>query len=261
MTQYLSSETRDGVTSVTLNRPQVHNAFDAQLIQELTDEANRLSKDNHTRVVVLRSEGKSFCAGADLNWMKSMADYSIEENIADSQILAGVFEAWDNLPKPVVGRIQGAALGGGTGLTAVCDIAVAAEPAVFGFTEVRLGLLPAVISPFVLAKIGVGAARELFLTGERFSAQIALKIGLVNRVVAPDALDSAVDACVEKLLKGGPAAHGRIKQLLRDLAESNPGEVRKTTTRAIAEARASSEGVEGMEAFLSRRKPSWMKEV
>lgn len=253
---------RDGpVATVTLNRPDIHNAFDDALVERLHEAARDLAGDAGVRVVVLAGRGKSFCAGADLSWMQRMADYSEAENVADSTAMARMFEAWHRLPKPVVGRIHGAALGGGVGLVSVCDIAVASTKAVFGFTEIRLGILPAVISPFALAKIGPGAARALFLTGERFGAERALALGLVQRTAAPDDLDEAVATTVQDLLAGGPRAQARIKELLGAVAGRAPEDVRDLTAGTIAAARAGAEGQEGIRSFLERRRAAWREDA
>jgi methylglutaconyl-CoA hydratase len=256
----LRIDRRGPVARVVLNRPAVHNAFDDVLVRSLTAAARDLGADPGVRVVVLAGEGKSFCAGADLNWMKRMVDYGPEENRRDSEALARMFEALDALPRPVVGRIHGAAIGGGTGLVAVCDVAVASSEAVFGFSEVRLGILPAVISPFVLAKIGAAAARELFLTGDRFDAARAREIGLVQRVTDPEALDAGVERIVTSLLHGGPEAQARIKRLIPEVAGRSPADARAVTAEAIAGARAGAEGQEGMRAFLERRPPRWRED-
>jgi methylglutaconyl-CoA hydratase len=253
----LLRERNGPVATVTLNRPRIHNAFDDALVDLLARTAHDLSREEDVRVVVLAGRGKSFCAGADLNWMKRMVDYSDEENIADSTAMARMFEAWDRLPKPVVGRIHGAALGGALGLVSVCDVAVASTEAVFGFTEIRLGILPAVISPFVIARIGPGAARALFLTGERFSAERALALGLVQGVVSSADLDREVDAVVQALLAGGPGAQARIKDLIPRVAGRSPEEVRTLTAQTIAGARSGAEGQEGIRAFLERRRAAW----
>lgn len=245
---------------VVLNRPEVRNAFDEALIAELHQTARDLAANERVRVVELSGEGKVFSAGADLNWMQRMAGYGQEENLRDATETAAMFEAWDTLPKPVVGRIHGAAIGGGTGLVAVCDLAVASSATVFAFSEVRLGLLPAVISPFVRNRIGA-AARGLFLTGERFSALRALDIGLVDRVVAPEELEAEVDAAVEAILAGGPEAQAAVKRLLRETAGFSPEEAGPATARAIAEARARAEGREGMRAFLEKRRASWREDA
>jgi methylglutaconyl-CoA hydratase len=189
--------------------------------------------------------------------MRRRAEAGEKENRADALAMAEMFGAWNRLPRPVVGRIQGAALGGGVGLVCVTDIAVAARGAVFGFTEIRLGILPAVISPFATARIGHAAARELFLTGERFSAERAKEIGLVQRVVAAEELDAEIDRVVDALLAGGPLAQARVKRLLREIAGKHPEEVREETAHAIAQARGGAEGQEGIQAFLEKREPSW----
>jgi len=256
----LKLERRGPVARVVLNRPDLHNAFDDGLVRDLAGAAGDLAADSEVRVVLLAGEGKSFCAGADLNWMKRMVDYGRDENVRDSVALAEMFEAWDALPRPVVGRIHGAAIGGGTGLVAVCDVAVASTEAVFGFSEVRLGILPAVISPFVLARIGPAAARDLFLTGDRFDARRAREIGLVQRVADPGALDAEVERVVTSLLQGGPQAQARIKRLVGEVAGRAPADVRALTAGTIADARAGAEGQEGMRAFLERRAASWRED-
>lgn len=256
----LRIERRGPVAWVILDRPAVHNAFDEVLISELSRAATELGADAEARVVVLASEGPSFSAGADLNWMKRMVGASFDENRADAEKMARMFEALYRLPKPLVGRIHGAALGGGVGLTAVCDIAVAAQEAVFGLTEIRLGILPSVISPFVLAKIGSGAARELFLTGERFSAERAREIGLVRRVVPRDGLEAEVNKVIDNLLAGGPEAQARAKRLLPQVEGLTPEEAREITTRNIAEARVGAEAQEGMNAFLQKRRATWRRD-
>ncbi len=257
---HLKIDLDGAVARVTLARPEVRNAFDDDLVRSLTEAATALGADDRVRAVVLAGEGKVFCAGADLRWMQRMVDYGEAENRADSEALARMFEAWDDLPRPVVGRIQGAAIGGGTGLVAVCDVAVAAGDAVFAFSEVRLGILPAVISPFVMRKIGPGAARDLFLTGDRFDAVRAREIGLVQRTVPAADLDAEVDAVVASLAAGGPAAQTRIKRLVSEIAGHPPSRSRELTAAAIAAARVSPEGQEGMRAFLERRSPAWKKE-
>lgn len=247
------------VARVALNRPEVRNAFDDHLIDLLTRTAKELGADPSVRVVVLSGEGASFCAGADLNWMKRMAGYGLEENRRDAAALGAMFEAWNLLPKPVVGRVHGAALGGGTGLAAVCDLVVAAEATLFGTTEVRLGLVPAVISPYVVSKIGQSNARAWFLTGARYDAREALRCGLVHRVVPADLLDRAVDEAVASCLEGGPEAQAESKVLARTAASLPPDEARSVTVESIARRRVSPEGQEGMRAFLERRAPQWGK--
>jgi methylglutaconyl-CoA hydratase len=256
-TNHLIVDASGPVARVTLNRPGIHNAFDDALVASLAETAAALGGDDAVRVVVLAGAGTSFCAGADLNWMRRVVGYSARENARDSREMALMFEAWNALPKPVIGRIHGAALGGGVGLVSVCDIAIASTDALFGLTEVRLGILPAVISPFVLAKIGPAAARELFLTGERIGAERARRIGLVQRVVAPADLDADVQATVTRLLAGGPRALAEAKRIVAEVSGLRPEQARETTTAAIARARTGPEGQEGMRAFLERRPPSW----
>lgn len=249
---------RDGpVAHVTLNRPEVRNAFNEALIAELMAWTRDVARDRELRVAVIAGYGKVFCAGADLTWMSRMVDYTREENVRDAHALAAMLEALDRLPVPLVGRVHGAALGGGVGLAAICDIVVAAEDAVFGFTEVKLGILPAVIAPYALAKIGRSAARELFLTGARFTAARAQEIGLVHAVVPPDELDAAVDRHVKELLTSGPSAARAAKALIADIAGRAPRDAAAVTTEAIATHRTSPEGQEGMRAFLEKRKPGW----
>jgi methylglutaconyl-CoA hydratase len=245
------------VARLTLDRPEVRNAFDGAMVRELHDAVAAASAREEVRVVVLAGSGPAFCAGADLEWMKTVAGFTREENLADARALFELFEAIDRSPKAVVARVQGAALGGGAGLVAVADIAVAEEAAQFGFTEVRLGLVPAVISPFVVRKIGVSAARELFLTGERFPASRAAAIGLVHRVVRPDELDAAVEERVGELLKAAPGAVAAAKSLVRGVAGRPVEGVRDVVCRRIAERRASDEGREGLAAFLEKRPPAW----
>ncbi len=238
---------RDGpVQRITLARPERRNAFDAALIAELTE---AFGEAGDARAVVLAGDGESFCAGADVEWQRSSIGLSYEENVEDALRLYRMLEAVDGCPAPVVARIQGYALGGGSGLAACADIAISATDAVFGFTEVRLGIIPAVISPFVLAKIGAGAARRYFLTGERFGPEVALRIGLVHEVAAD--LDGAVEKAVSALLAGGPEAVRAAKRLVR---ERPPG---SETPRIAAERRTSIEGQEGLRAFLEKRTAAW----
>jgi len=249
---------RDGpVERVTLNRPDVRNAFDDEMIRELTWWADSVAKDPAVRVVVLSGAGPVYSAGADLRWMARMATYSREQNVQDATDVARLFLTIDRLPLPVVSRVHGAALGGGVGLCAVSDIAVAADDTVFGLTEVKLGLIPAVISPFVLAKMGCSAARELFLTGARFSAARAKEIGLVHAVVPSHELDNTVATYVGEILGGGPEAIAAAKALIPDVAARSIADAQPLTAQAIAARRVSSEGQEGLRAFLEKRKPSW----
>ncbi len=260
----ISVEQTGPVVRVTLNRPDVRNAFNEEVIAELTAWAENVTRNapstgsgQSPRVAVLAGAGRTFCAGADLTWMSRMVEYGFGENVRDATAMAAMFNALDCLPIPLVGRVQGAALGGGSGLAAVCDIVVAAEDASFGFTEAKLGILPAVISPFVVQKIGVSAARELFLTGARFSATRAKEIGLVHAVVPEAALDAAVDGYVAELLSSAPEAITGAKRLIAAVAGRVPGDVAGLTAETIARHRASAEGQEGMRAFLEKRKARW----
>jgi methylglutaconyl-CoA hydratase len=258
--QYLTIGQASGVERVTLNRPDVRNAFNEHVIAELTDWASRIAAlpiERRPRVVVLGGAGATFCAGADVTWMAKMVAYTEEENVRDATAMSAMFQALDTLPVPLVGRIHGAALGGGAGLAAICDIVVAEEQAVFGFTETKLGILPAVISPFALAKIGRSAARELFLTGARFSAARAREIGLVHAVVPAPELDGTVRKYVDELLTAGPEAVAAAKALVPQVAALRPEEATGITARAIAARRVSPEGQEGLRAFLEKRKPGW----
>jgi methylglutaconyl-CoA hydratase len=252
---------RDGaVEYVTLNRPDVRNAFNEHMIAELTawaDAAGAAAEQHEIRVAVLAGAGKTFSAGADVAWMSQTVVYSEEENIRDATAMSRMFAALNALPMAVIGRIQGAALGGGAGLAAICDVVVAADDALFGFTEVKLGILPAVISPFALAKIGRSAARELFLTGARFSAARAKDVGLVHAVVPAADLDSAIARYVAEILSAGPEAVAAAKALIPAVWGRSVDEATSITARAIASRRVSPEGQEGLRAFLDKRKPRW----
>ena len=256
--EHLEIRIEGPVVRVVMKRPDVHNAFNALLITELSEAFSMIEAAGALRVAVLQGQGRSFCAGADLAWMRSMAEYDDAENVRDARELAGLFRRIDGCRVPVIGRIQGAAIGGGAGLVACCDIPIAAERAKFAFSEVRLGIAPAVISPFVMAKIGRGVARELFVTGSRIDAHRALRIGLVNHVVADEsALDAAVDECIDAILQGAPGAVSACKQLARTVGQMQPKEAFESTARLIAQLRAAPEGQEGMAAFLERRRPAW----
>jgi methylglutaconyl-CoA hydratase len=250
----------DGPTlRIALNRPEVRNAFDEEVIEALSNCAASAAENSAVRVIVLSGTGQAFCAGADLAWMAKAVAYSQVENLSDAEDFARMLERLDTLPVPLVGRVHGAALGGGVGLAAVCDIVVSADTASFGLTEVKLGILPAVISPYVLRKIGVSAARELFLTGGRFDAWRARELGLVHDVVPDSQLDEAVERRVAELLTSGPSAVAAAKKLIRDVAGESPKDVIGLTTGRIAEHRVSAEGQEGMRAFLEKRKPDWCR--
>ncbi len=245
------------VARIWLNRPQARNAFDGLMVTELRRTLFDLRSADAVRLIVLGGRGPSFCAGADLEWMKAMAAFSREDNLREAQALADLFFTVYESPKPVVARIHGAALGGGAGLVAACDIPIAALGTQFGFTEVRLGIIPAVISPYVLGKIGESAARELFLTGERFEAVKAQEIGLIRAAVPEDDLDAVVENRVQELLQAGPRAVAEAKALIREVAYRRVEDVQRYTVERIAELRISSEGQEGMRAFLDKRKPNW----
>jgi len=251
---FLATRRAGAVEYLTLNRPEVRNAFNEDVIAELTAWAAQTHADRSVRVVVIAGSGPTFSAGADVQWMAKTVAYTHEENLRDAAAASAMFAAIDALPQPVVGRVHGAALGGGAGLAAVCDIVVAEESAVFGFTEVKLGILPAVISPFSLAKIGRSAARELFLTGARFPAARAREIGLVHAVVPAAQLDATVDAYVRELLTAAPEAVAAAKALIREVWARPLEEARPLTAAAIATRRVSAEGQEGLRAFLEKRK-------
>jgi methylglutaconyl-CoA hydratase len=247
-----------GVATLWLNRPELHNAFDDALIAALTAELGRLASDASVRILVLGGRGKSFSAGADLNWMKRMAGYSEAENRRDADALANLMRVLDSFPKPTLARVHGAAYGGGVGLVACCDIAFASEAAVFCLSEAKLGLIPAVISPYVVAAMGARAARRHFLTAETFDAPTARRLGLLHEVVAADALDAAIEAILVPLLAAGPAAQGECKSLIARVARGpiDAAMVDDTAAR-IARIRVSPEGREGIAAFLGKRKPGW----
>ncbi len=248
------------VAHIALNRPQVHNAFDDALIAELTAALVSIDGDANVRVVVLTGNGASFSAGADLNWMRGMAKASEAENRADSERLATLMRTLNFLSKPTLARVNGAAFGGGVGLVACCDIAIAADAAKFALSEVKLGLVPAVISPYVIAAIGARAARKLFLSGEIFDAAEAARIGLVHQLAPPDQLDAAVERQLDLLAKGGPVAQREAKELALRIAGATPGlatQVDEKNAALIARLRVSPEGQEGLSAFLDKRSPNW----
>jgi methylglutaconyl-CoA hydratase len=247
-----------GVARVALSREGVHNAFDEGLIAELTTGLRALATDPAVRVVVLSGKGASFCAGADIDWMRRMAHYHYDQNLADAHVLAAMLATLANLAKPVIARVHGAAYGGGVGLVACCDIAVGTPRATFALSEVRLGLIPSTVGPYVVRAIGARAAHRYFLTGERFAADEALRLGLLHEVVAEDALDARVDAIVDALLRSGPAAQSAAKELLRAIARGPIDDALiADTARRIADVRASPEAREGLAAFLDKRTPAW----
>lgn len=263
-TLLISTDAR-GVATVTLNRPEIHNAFDDRLIAELTSVLRRLDADGRVRVVVLTGAGKSFSAGADLNWMRRMALYSADENRRDAEALATLMRTLDRLAKPTIAMVQGAAIAGGCGLVACCDVALASERASFAISEVRLGLIPAVISPYVVAAIGARNARRYFLTAESFDARSAEQMGLVHGVYrvdwqqgGPSQLQTAVDQLCDVLIANGPAAMASAKSMIRDVAHAPVDDALVAmTAQRIAEIRVGAEGREGIASFLEKRKPRW----
>ncbi len=242
---------------VTLNRPEVHNAMNEQLMKELTNSFKDLSKDSSVRAIVLSGKGKSFCAGADLNWMKSMANFSKEENIKDSNLLLDLFETIFQCPKPVIGRINGHAFGGGIGLIAVCDITISVPGLKFAFSEASLGIIPSVISTFVAPRINSANMRRLFITAERFDSAIAHEIGLIDFLVPTEELDSKVKFYIDQVKSSGPSAIKEVKFLIRNLNEMNIDNYKKYTVEKISELRVSEEGQDGINAFLNKTKPKW----
>lgn len=250
-------EKENRIRKIILNRPDIHNAFNDVMIHELLEVFNAIKKDKETRVIILTGSGKSFCAGADLSWMKKIINYSYEENLKESLELAELFYTINNLPQPTIARVNGAVIGGGTGLISVCDIVIAAETSKFSLSEVKLGLVPACISPYVFKRIGEKGCRELFLTGERIDAYKAKEYGLVNYVVKLADLDKVVNEFVSLLISSGPNAIAICKELLQKIPNMNPNQYKNYTAEIIAQLRISEEGQEGMNAFLEKRKPKW----
>lgn len=248
------------VATVTLDRPDVHNAFNDAMMDGIRDAFAALGADESVRVIVLRAEGKSFSAGADVNWMKRMVDYTFEENVEDSMHLVEMLQAIRFCPKPVIARVQGATYGGGVGLVAACDVAVALNSAIFCLSEVKLGIVPAVISPYVIEKIGVGFARRYCLTAERFDGAEARRINLVSEAAATETeMDQKIDGMVKAILANGPQAAAACKALLKEVPNFDWPRATTVTTKAIAERRISPEGQEGLKAFLEKRPPGWAK--
>jgi methylglutaconyl-CoA hydratase len=248
-------EKESGVKEVWLNRPELHNAFNAELIEEMI---SLFESFKNERLIILSGRGASFCAGADLNWMKAMKDYTKEENFKDSKRLAKMFSAINDCDVPLLGRVNGHALGGGVGLVSVCDFVIATQEATMGFTEVRLGLIPAVISPYCISKIGESNSRAWMLSGEKFSSDEAKRMGLVHEVVSSSELDAKVDDYKKKFLAAGPEAAKEAKRLIRGVMK-NLKSSEDLTCNMITERRVTAEGQEGMRALLSKEKPSWMK--
>ncbi len=255
----LAVERRNDVAFVALARPEVHNAFNETLIAEMTEVLSQLDSDALVRAVVLLGQGKSFCAGADLNWMKRMAGYGRAENLADARALATMLESLHRMNKPTIARVHGPAFGGGVGLAACCDIVVAAQEATFSLSEVRLGLIPATIGPYVVEAIGARQARRYFLSAERFTAAEAFRIGLVHEVTPQDELDGRIGKLLDTLLAAGPRAQGEAKALIRAVAHRPIGDdVVEGTALRIAAVRSSAEAKEGVGAFLEKREPAWV---
>jgi methylglutaconyl-CoA hydratase len=250
-----------GVATVTMNRPEVRNAFNDEVIAELTAVFSELGDRAEVRCIVLAGNGSAFCAGADLNWMKRMAGYTRDENLADAAALANMLRVIYRCAKPTIARIQGDVYAGGTGLVAACDIAVSADTAHYCLSEVKLGLIPATISPYVIRAMGTRAAHRYFLTAERFSAAEALRIGFVHEVVAADALDAKVAELAQALVQAGPAAVKACKELVQDVGGRNITQLLiDRTVQGIADIRVSDEGREGIQAFLGKRKPGWLSQ-
>jgi methylglutaconyl-CoA hydratase len=262
MSENLLVETRNRVAIVTLNRPELRNAFDDALIGNLKDCLEKLDRDEEVRAVVLAAAGPAFCAGADLNWMKRMAGYSYEQNLADARALAGMLRTLDRMTKPTIARVHGAAFAGGVGLVAACDIAIGVPEAEFALTEAKLGLSPATISPYVVRAMGERAARRYFLTAERFAAAEAYRLGLLSDLVQLNDLDDKINELLGHLVQGGAAALASIKDLIRSVSGRPVGdEMIEDTAKRIAGIRVSPEGREGITAFLEKRKPSWVPKL
>ncbi len=258
MAEWVEIQVARGLARVTLSRPELHNAFNEVVIENLTEAFRVVGGREDVRVVVLAGEGKSFCAGADVQWMKRMLGFSIKENEADASTMCDMLTAIRECPKPVIARVHGAAIGGGVGLTAACDLAAATANATFCLSEVKLGIVPAVISPFVMEKIGAGAMRRYALTAERFDAAAARRIGLVAEVFdSADEMDAWIETVAGWLMKNGPAAIAVCKRLLREVHEADGNGARRLTIKTIAERRVSAEGQEGLTAFLEKREPRW----
>ena len=259
--EHLLIERRGAVATVTLNRPEMRNAFDDVLISNLTQAFLEIEKDETVRVMVLAGNGPAFCAGADLNWMKRMAGYGYEQNLADARALATMLKTLDRLSKPTVARVHGPAFAGGTGLVAACDIAVGSTQAIFALTEVKIGLSPATISPYVIRAIGERAAKRYFLTGERFDAAEAHRLGMLTLVAPPESLDAEIGKILDHLVLGGPLAMAKIKDLIRTVSGPVEDSLIDDTAQRIAEIRVSPEGREGIASFLEKRKPGWLKKA
>ena len=250
------------IATITMNRPEVHNAFNEQMIHQMTEAFENAAADDVVRAVILRGNGKSFSAGGDLNWMRRVADYSFEQNVTDAMHLGTLLKTINFLPKLVIALVQGNAFGGGVGLASCCDIAIAEEGTQFCLAEVRIGLIPSIIAPYVIAAIGERQSRRYFLTAERFDAATAARLGLVHEVAQPGQLDAVAEKIITALWDGAPAAQARGKRLILDISKRKiDDELVKFTSEQIAEARASAEGKEGLSAFLNKSEPSWKKKA
>jgi methylglutaconyl-CoA hydratase len=251
---------QDGkIARVFLNRPEIHNALNNVIINDLYDAFDKLKSEPEIRLIIITGNGKSFCAGADLNWMKSVVKYSYEQNYAESLKLAQLMHLIFTHPKPTIARVNGSAIGGGVGLLSVCDISIASDKAQFGLSEVRLGLVPAVISPYVMTRIGQAKAREFFITSERITAAHAVEIGLLNAAVPPEKLDEAIMEKANLIINNGPEAVKKAKEMIFKITQMFFPEIQEYNARLIAELRLSEEGQEGMNAFLEKRNPKWVE--
>ncbi len=258
--QHILYTVENSIATITLNRPEVHNAFNEIVIGDLTETFQKAGEDRNVRVVVLRGNGKSFSAGGDLHWMRRMADYNYQQNFNDALRLGTLLKTINFLPKPTIALVQGSAFGGGVGLTACCDIAIAEEGAQFCLSEVRIGLIPSIIAPYVMNAMGERMARRYFMTAEKFDATMAHRIGFVHEVCPAGGLDAAAEKVIAELMKGAPGAQSRGKRLMLDIVgRPIDDKLIELTARQIAEARASDEGKEGLTAFLTKTEPGWRK--
>jgi methylglutaconyl-CoA hydratase len=253
-------EPKDKTVRISFNRPEVHNAFNATMIAELDDAFTRIKDDEKIRVVVMTGIGKSFCAGADINWMREIIRYSFQQNLEESLHLAELLHKVYSLPKPTLAMVNGTAIGGGTGFVSASDIAIASDQAKFSLSEVKIGLVPAAISPYVIRRIGESKAREYFLTGKRISARKACEIGLINEAVSAEQLEGKIEEIVSLILTSGPEALASCKRLIREIPHMSFEEAKEFTAKMIADLRVSKEGQEGMAAFLEKRKPNWTED-
>ena len=260
MNDFILYESENDIATITLNRPDLHNAFNEQAIADMTAAFEKAQADKSVRAVVLRGNGKSFCAGGDLNWMRKVADYGFQQNVDDAMALGRLLKLINFLPKPTIALVHGNAFGGGVGLTSCCDIAIAEEGTQFSLSEVRIGLIPSIIAPYVIAAIGERQARRYFMTAEKFDAQTAAKIGLVHEVAPKGGLGATAEKIISALREGAPGAQTRGKKLILDISKQKINdEVVRLTAERIAEARASDEGKEGLSSFLNKTEPKWRK--